>query len=227
MTAEHEKLEMEVLVSRSAGLNGDGGLSSGSNFGDADEEEDDDGTPNVFRQKCERLSRELQLAKQRLAQQHEDDLEQTVVLKKQLEKKLNDAYEEVEEQRQVVAQWKRKAQRLAGELNDNRLLHEDQSNRNAILEKKQRKYVAPCCSFVYFLIFFSFLFYFGVKGSTPSCSCCKTSYVKNELSRNERCVNAMLPSLTSLASNRPFRSVYFTFSFFCLTHEKEIKYCQT
>ena len=99
MSAEHEKLEMEVLVTRSAGLNGDGGMTSGSNFGDADEEE------------------------------------------------------EVEEQRQVVAQWKRKSQRLAAELNDNHLLSEDQTNRNAILEKKQRKYV----SLVQLLLFrFSF-----------------------------------------------------------------------
>lgn len=124
---------MEVLLTRSAGLNGGEYISSA-------DDDDDDGQPNVYRQKCERLSRELELAKQRLIQQHEDDLEQMVTLKKQLEKKLNDAYEEVEEQRQVVAQWKRKAQRLAAELNDTRLLHEDQTNRNSILEKKQRKF---------------------------------------------------------------------------------------
>jgi myosin-18 len=131
-------MEMEVLLNRSAGLNG-----SGSEYmmsAAEDDEDDDDGQPNVYRQKCERMSRELELAKQRLAQQHEDDLEQMVTLKKQLEKKLNDAYEEVEEQRQVVAQWKRKSQRLAAELSDTRLLHEDQTNRNAVLEKKQRKF---------------------------------------------------------------------------------------
>ncbi len=137
LSGDHEKMEMEVLLNRSAGLNGSGSeyMMSG-----AEDDEEDDGQPNVFRQKCERLSRELELAKQRLAQQHEDDLEQTVTLKKQLEKKLNDAYEEVEEQRQVVAQWKRKSQRLAAELSDTRLLHEDQTNRNAVLEKKQRKF---------------------------------------------------------------------------------------
>lgn len=129
-------MEMEVLYARSAGLNGDGAGSTRS----GEDEEDDDGQPNIYRQKCERLSRELELTKHRLTQQHEDDLEQMVVLKKQLEKKLNDAYEEVEEQRQVVAQWKRKAGRLADELNDTRLLHEEQANRNALLEKKQRKY---------------------------------------------------------------------------------------
>ncbi|XP_046442459.1 unconventional myosin-XVIIIa-like isoform X2 [Daphnia pulex] len=143
LSGDHEKMEMEVLLNRSAGLNGSGGGGSEYNMmmsGAEDDDEEDDGQPNVFRQKCERLSRELELAKQRLAQQHEDDLEQTVTLKKQLEKKLNDAYEEVEEQRQVVAQWKRKSQRLAAELSDTRLLHEDQTNRNAVLEKKQRKF---------------------------------------------------------------------------------------
>lgn len=55
---------------------------------------------------------------------------------------LTDAYEEVEEQRQVVGQWKRKVQKLNGETNDLRLLLEEQSARNNLLEKKQRKFDA-------------------------------------------------------------------------------------
>ena len=39
---------------------------------------------------------------------------------------LNDAYEEVDEQRQCVAQWKRKAQKAQGEMNDTKLLLEEQ-----------------------------------------------------------------------------------------------------
>lgn len=98
-------------------------------------------TGSVYKQKNDRLIRELDLAKAKMMQQHEDDLEQMVTMKKQLEKKLSDAYEEVDEQRQVVAQWKRKSQRLAAELNDSRLLYEEKTNRNNVLEKKQRKYV--------------------------------------------------------------------------------------
>merc|ERR1719445_1503305 len=75
-----------------------------------------------------------------MTQQHEDDLEQLTAMKKQLEKKLNDAYEEVEDQRQVVAQWKRKAQKIQGEMNDTRLHLEEQASRNSLLEKKQRKF---------------------------------------------------------------------------------------
>lgn len=131
---------MEVLVTRSAGLNGTDYSTAGSG-----DEDDDTGASSVYRAKYERAQRELQMMKQRLSQQHEDDLEQMITMKKQLEKKLNDAYEEVEEQRQVVAQWKRKSQRFAAELNDTKLLHEEQTNRNAILEKKQRKYVAFYC----------------------------------------------------------------------------------
>ena len=133
LSSENEKLEMEVLLARSAGLNG--------NDPSSVSDEDDDGQPNIYKQKYERAARELEFTKQRLLQQHEDDVEQMVSIKKQLEKKLNDAYEEVEEQRQVVSQWKRKSQRLASELSDTRLLHEEQTNRNSLLEKKQRKYV--------------------------------------------------------------------------------------
>ena len=53
---------------------------------------------------------------------------------------MNDAYEEVDEQRQVAGQWKRKAQKIQGEMNDIRLLLEEQTSRNALLEKKQRKF---------------------------------------------------------------------------------------
>ena len=134
LSSENEKLEMEVLLARSAGLNG--------NDPSSVSDEDDDGQPNIYKQKYERAARELEFTKQRLLQQHEDDVEQMVSIKKQLEKKLNDAYEEVEEQRQVVSQWKRKSQRFASELSDTRLLHEEQTNRNALLEKKQRKYAA-------------------------------------------------------------------------------------
>jgi len=58
---------------------------------------------------------------------------------------LADAFEEVEEQRQVVGQWKRKVQKLTAETNDLRLLLEEQSSRNNLLEKKQRKWVTFHC----------------------------------------------------------------------------------
>ncbi|XP_071448574.1 unconventional myosin-XVIIIa isoform X3 [Hetaerina americana] len=136
-----ERLEMELLFSRAAGMNGDVG-GGGRGIGDDDEDVDDmdSGAALIYKQRYERAARELEFAKRRLQQQHEDDLEQLVGLKKQLEKKLTDAYEEVEEQRQVVGQWKRKSQKLTGEVNDLRLLLEEQNSRNVLLEKKQRKF---------------------------------------------------------------------------------------
>ena len=47
---------------------------------------------------------------------------------------LNDAYEEVDEQRQVVAQWKRKTQKLQGEMHDQKLLLEEQVNLYLLLK---------------------------------------------------------------------------------------------
>ena len=144
MSAEHEKLEMEVLVTRSAGLNGDGGMTSGSNFGDADEEEEDDGTSNVFRQKCERLT--ISSAKTRPTAT-------------------------------------------------------PSSRRNS----GSTSLLYNCCFFVSLslnLLMFSFSI-----GSTRSCSCCRTSCVKSAPLRSEQCGSATLPSPTSLASNKPCRSV--------------------
>ncbi|XP_043263257.1 unconventional myosin-XVIIIa-like isoform X5 [Colletes gigas] len=123
-----ERLEMELLYARAADLNG---ISS-------DAEDNEDG--GVYKQRYEHAVRELEFTKRKMAQQHEDDLEQLVGLKKQLEKKLADAYEEVEEQRQVVGQWKRRVQKLNGEMHDLRLMLEEQTARNNLLEKKQRKF---------------------------------------------------------------------------------------
>lgn len=86
----------------------------------------------------------MEFTKKRLQTQHEHDLEQLVGLKKQLEKKLADAYEEVEEQRQVVGQWKRKNQKMTNEMNDLRMLLEEQNSRNNLLEKRQRKFDTEC-----------------------------------------------------------------------------------
>ncbi|EAL41598.3 AGAP011138-PA, partial [Anopheles gambiae str. PEST] len=123
-----EKMEMELLCAKSE-LNCD--------F-------DDCSTLGDYRLRYERVARELEFTKKRLQTQHEHDLEQLVGLKKQLEKKLADAYEEVEEQRQVVAQWKRKAQKMTNEMNDLRMLYEEQNSRNNLLEKRQRKFDAEC-----------------------------------------------------------------------------------
>lgn len=125
-----DQLELELLYAKSD-LNGI-----------SEEDDDGDGDGGVYKQRYERVKKELEFTKKRLQQQHEDDLEQLVALKKQLEKKLTDAYEEVEEQRQVVGQWKRKVQKLNGETNDLRLLLEEQNARNNLLEKKQRKFDA-------------------------------------------------------------------------------------
>lgn len=75
-----ERLEMELLYARSD-LNG---------ISEEDDEENDPEGGGVYKQRYERVFRELEFTKRRLRQQHEDDLEQLVGLKKQLEKKVSD-----------------------------------------------------------------------------------------------------------------------------------------
>lgn len=70
-----ESLEMELLCSRSGQLNGPSG---------------DDVEDGAYKERYKQAVRELEFTRRRLQQQHQDDLEQLVGLKKQLEKKVND-----------------------------------------------------------------------------------------------------------------------------------------
>jgi hypothetical protein len=54
----------------------------------SDEDGEGEDSAGVYRQRYERAVRELEFTRRRLQQQHEDDLEQLVGLKKQLEKKV-------------------------------------------------------------------------------------------------------------------------------------------
>ena len=72
-------MEMELMYSRAMDMNG------------ASMAEDEDGVePTIYKQKYERVLKELEYTKKRLQQQHEDDLEQLMALKKQLEKKVTE-----------------------------------------------------------------------------------------------------------------------------------------
>ncbi|KAK4326608.1 hypothetical protein Pmani_002860 [Petrolisthes manimaculis] len=125
---ERQVLKSEVL--RSEVINGDA----------HDDDDDDEHDASLYKRKYQWSLREMELLKKQLKQQQEDDLDHLLLLKKQLEKKVADAYEETEEQRQVVAQMKRKSQRLQAEMNDLKILLEEQTSRNNLLEKKQRKF---------------------------------------------------------------------------------------
>lgn len=71
-----ERLEMELLYAK-ADLNGV-----------SEDDEDGDADGGVYKARYERAIKELEFTKRRLQQQHEDDLEQLIGLKKQLEKKV-------------------------------------------------------------------------------------------------------------------------------------------
>lgn len=73
-----ERLEMELLYAKSD-LNGV-----------SEDDEDGEADGGVYKARYERAIKELEFTKRRLQQQHEDDLEQLIGLKKQLEKKVRD-----------------------------------------------------------------------------------------------------------------------------------------
>ncbi|CAG5047632.1 unnamed protein product [Parnassius apollo] len=130
-----ERLELELLHWRSA--------ENGVEPSDSEGSEAESGIGSEkYKRRYEQAHRELQLLRAQLRRQHEDDLEQLVTVKKQLEKKVQDAYEEVEEQRAVAASWKRKLQKLTNDMADLRSLLDEQTCRNNLLEKRQRKFDA-------------------------------------------------------------------------------------
>merc|ERR1719342_1916828 len=61
------------------------------------------------------------------------------MMKKQMEKKINEAYEEVDENKRDSAQWKNKYKKAQGEMDDTRILLEEQNEKNELLERKFRK----------------------------------------------------------------------------------------
>eukprot|EP00092_Neocalanus_flemingeri_P051581 GFUD01060062.1.p1 GENE.GFUD01060062.1~~GFUD01060062.1.p1 ORF type:complete len:1100 (-),score=343.06 GFUD01060062.1:284-3319(-) len=99
--------------------------------------DDDDG--GLFKGKYERAMSDLEFTKRRLVEQHEEDMEQLMMLKKQLEKKVNEAYDEVDEQKRDTAQWKSKYKKVQNEVDDTRILLEEQNEKNDFLERKFRK----------------------------------------------------------------------------------------
>lgn len=99
--------------------------------------DDDDG--GLYRGKYERAMADLDFTKRRLVEQHEEDMEQLMMLKKQLEKKINEAYDEVDEQKKDTAQWKNKYKKVQNEMDDTRILLEEQNEKNDLLERKFRK----------------------------------------------------------------------------------------
>ncbi|GFT10911.1 unconventional myosin-XVIIIa [Nephila pilipes] len=129
-----DKMEMEIMESRvyrTPELNGD-----------LSEDEDAEGSGAIYKQKYERAVRDMELMKRRIQQQQEEEMEQKALMKKASDKRLAEALEDVDEERQIANQWKRKAQKCGAELQDLRLMLEEQMARNGELEKKQRRFDA-------------------------------------------------------------------------------------
>jgi myosin XVIII len=87
----NEQLEMQLLCMRST----DPSLMSSSSSVAGTMSDDDSAVANIdncdqyYRRIYERVCRELEYAKKRLQQQHNDDMEQLLAMKKQLEKKVS------------------------------------------------------------------------------------------------------------------------------------------
>ncbi|KAL1448127.1 hypothetical protein MTO96_028277 [Rhipicephalus appendiculatus] len=109
---QKDRMEMEAMESRM--------LRSADLNGEVSDEDDAAAAGSIYKQKT--------------------TLEKQMMARKATEKRLSEALADLDEGRQTVNQWKRKAQKLSAELQDLKLLVEEHMARNAELEKKQRKF---------------------------------------------------------------------------------------
>ena len=106
-------------------------------------DDDDEGLDaSFFKQKHDRVARELELCRKKMDEQREEAEEKCEATKRAMERRLNEANAEAEAESKQTTHWKRNSQRLNGQLQDVKLLLEEQQTRNAELEKKQRRFDA-------------------------------------------------------------------------------------
>ncbi|KAK7474334.1 hypothetical protein BaRGS_00034382, partial [Batillaria attramentaria] len=127
---QNEKLQMEVMQTR---------VWQAQSL-EEELEDEVDGNASVYKERCEKLLRELQMTKKQMQQRHEEEMEQELQSRKMVEKRLHEAVEEAEEQRRQVQVAKKKTQRLTAEMHDIKLHLEEQMARNNELERKQRRF---------------------------------------------------------------------------------------
>ncbi|XP_013790505.1 unconventional myosin-XVIIIa-like, partial [Limulus polyphemus] len=97
---------------------------------------------SIYKKKCEQLRQELEVTKKRLQQEHEEEIETHLTAKKTLNKRLSEALENIEEERQISKQWRRKATQLGQELQEVKILLQEEVARMTELDKKGKKYYA-------------------------------------------------------------------------------------
>lgn len=125
----HDKQEMEVMQFRL--------WQAESHDGELEEDDVDGG---IYKERYDKLRREMAFSKKKQQQQHEEELEQEHLTKKNLEKRLHEALEDADDARRQVAMAKKKSQKLMTEMQDSKLHLEEQTARNNDLERKQRRF---------------------------------------------------------------------------------------
>ncbi|XP_052800261.1 unconventional myosin-XVIIIa-like isoform X4 [Mya arenaria] len=125
----HDKLEMEMSQMRL--------WQAETLDGELEEDEVDGG---IYKERYDKIRREMAMSKRQIQQQHEDEMEQEHSAKKVLEKRLHEALEDSDDIRRQLAAAKKKAQKLMLEMQDSKLHLEEQMARNNDLERKQRRF---------------------------------------------------------------------------------------
>ncbi|KAL4224255.1 TRAFAC class myosin-kinesin ATPase superfamily [Mactra antiquata] len=125
----HDKLEMEMTQVRL--------WQAETMDGELDDDETDGG---IYKDRYEKLKKELAFTRKKMQQQHEEEMDQEHNSKKAVEKRLHEALDDAEDVRRQLAAAKKKSQKLMSEMQDSKLHLEEQMSRNNDLERKQRRF---------------------------------------------------------------------------------------
>ncbi|XP_033101042.1 unconventional myosin-XVIIIa-like [Anneissia japonica] len=126
-----EKMEMEVMEAR---------MVVRTSYMDPDYDSEEEEEDSIYRQKYEKLRREMEMMKKRLQHEHEEESEKQYSIKKSLEKQLVESNRDIDDYKKQIQTLKKKSQKQMQEHQDLHLHLESQQARNNELEKKQRKF---------------------------------------------------------------------------------------
>ncbi|XP_031549200.1 unconventional myosin-XVIIIa-like [Actinia tenebrosa] len=106
----------------------------------ASNDEDDEEEDTFYRDRYIQASRQHEELRRKIQGESEQEIEDLTNQKRHLERKLTDEKAENDELQRVVTGLKKKSSRINAEMQDLKLLLEDEQTRNSELEKKQRKF---------------------------------------------------------------------------------------
>lgn len=134
-----DKLEVELLEARALSVSATRTVDRLERY-DGEGASEDEEEESFYRERYIQKSKEQDQLRKKLQNQAEEEIEELSNQKRTLERKLTEATAENDEMQRQSTNMKKKTARVQAEMEDLKLLLEEEQSRNAELEKKQRRF---------------------------------------------------------------------------------------